>query len=95
MVSTRPLFPKPQEEPPKLSRRFGHGEYRATPGAAVTWTRRVLKTRTDCDECVALQHESHGEYWPRRQVRVRRRVGGTTLDLCGLHAAAWKDRDHQ
>lgn len=95
MSSTRALFPQPRPDPPALSRRFAHGEYRATPGAAVKWARRVLKGRADCDECVALQHETHGEYWPRRQVLARRTVNGTTLDLCAGHAAAWKHRDHQ
>lgn len=95
MVESRSLFPKPERETPALSRRFAHGEYRAGPGVKVTWVRRVLRGRADCDECTALQYETHGQYWPRRQVRIRRKVGSTTLDLCSLHAAAWKDRDHQ
>lgn len=95
MVETRALFPRPEKETPKLSRRFSNGEYRSGPSVKVKWARRVLRGRADCDECTALQHETHGEYWPRRQVRARRTVHGTTLDLCAAHAAAWKDRDHQ
>lgn len=94
MSKSSGLFPVPENEPPRLSQRFGRGEYRAGPGIEVKWTRRVLHSRADCDECIALQHETRGEYWPRRQVRARRTVDGTTLDLCGAHAAAWKDRDH-
>lgn len=87
------LFPKPDEEPPRLSERYGHGEYRAGPGIKVRWARRAPRARADCDECAALQHETKGEYWPRRQVRQRRTMGETRLDLCGAHAAAWRDRD--
>lgn len=89
------LFPRPDKDIPKLSKQFGNGEYRAGPGVKVKWTRRAPRARADCDECTALQHETNGQYWPRRQVRHRRAVGGTTLDLCAAHALAWKDRDHQ
>lgn len=95
MVDSRALFPKPEKETPALSRRFAHGEYRAGPGVTVKWTRRAPRARADCDECTALQYETHGAYWPRRQVRARRSVNGTRLDLCPLHASAWKDRDHE
>lgn len=94
-MKTPALFPKPDEERPALSQRFAHGEYRAGRDVKVKWTRRPARRRADCDECSALQHETHGAYWPRRQVRTRRAVNGTTLDLCALHAVAWKDRDHQ
>lgn len=89
------LFPKPAKETPDLSQTFARGEYRAEPGEKVKWTRRQPRSRADCDECAALQHETDGAYWPRRQVRERRTAHGTRLDLCGAHAAAWKDRDHQ
>jgi hypothetical protein len=92
-MSNPSLFPKPEREPPRLSSRFGNGEYRAGPGITVKWTRRTLTTRADCDECTALQHETDGDYWPRRQVRHRRTMNGTRLDLCNAHTAAWKDRD--
>lgn len=94
-MSSSALFPQPKKETASLSQQFAHGEYRAGPGVKVKWTRRAPRTRADCDECAALQHETRGAYWPRRQVRVRRAVHGTTLDLCPLHAAAWKDRDQQ
>jgi hypothetical protein len=94
-MNTAGLFPKPEKDPPALSRTFNTGDYRAGPGVKVKWTRRVLRGRADCDECTALQHETSGQYWPRRQVRIRRAVNGTKLDLCAGHGAAWKDRDHQ
>ncbi len=94
-MSAPALFPRPERNDPDLSRTFASGEYRAGPGEKVKWTRRVLRTRADCHECIALQHETQGAYGPRRQVRLRRAVHGTTLDLCGAHANAWKDRDHQ
>lgn len=94
-MSAPGLFPKPEKETPALSQQFARGEYRAGPDVKVKWTRRVLRGRADCDECIALQHETRGQYWPRRQVRTRRAVHGTTLDLCAAHAVAWKDRDHQ
>lgn len=94
-MSPPALFPKPEKETATLSRQFSNGEYRAGPGVKVKWTRRAPRSRADCDECTALQHETQGAYWPRRQVRIRRAVNGTTLDLCPLHAALWKDRDHE
>ena len=94
-MNTPALFPRPDNNAPALSQRFANGEHRAGPGVKVKWARRAPRSRADCDECTALQHETRGEYWPRRQVRVRRTVNGTTLDLCAAHAAAWKDRDHQ
>lgn len=93
-MSSRPaLFPQPKRELPTLSTRFGSGDYRAGHGQKVKWTRKAPRLRADCDECTALQHETHGEFWPRRQVRSRRAVNTTVLDLCSGHAAAWKDRD--
>lgn len=89
------LFPRPKKETPTLSQKFARGEYRASPGVKVKWTRRAPRSRADCDECTALQHETQGEFWPRRQVRIRRTANGLTLDLCAAHAAAWKDRDYQ
>jgi hypothetical protein len=88
------LFPPPDKDLPRLSTQFAHGEYRAGPGVKVKWTRRATRSRADCDECTALQHETNGQFWPRRQVRHRRAVNSTTLDLCSAHAVAWKDRDH-
>lgn len=87
------LFPQPERDIPVLSARFGNGEYRAGPGMKVKWTRKAPRARADCDECAALQHETRGAYGPRRQVRARRAVTGTTLDLCAAHAVAWKSRD--
>lgn len=94
-MSSAGLFPQPDKDLPRLSQEFANGEHRAGPGVKVKWTRRATRSRADCDECTALQHETRGAYWPRRQVRNRRSVNGNTLDLCSAHAAAWKDRDHQ
>jgi hypothetical protein len=94
-MNTPALFPKPEKQTPALSTMFAHGEYRAGPGVKVKWTRRAPRGTADCDECAALQHETRGAFWPRRQVRVRRSVNGTTLELCAAHAVAWKNRDHQ
>lgn len=87
------LFPKPEAEPPRLSERYAFGEYRAGPGIKVGWNAFKPRRRADCDECTALQHETKGAYWPRRQARHRRTMGNTRLELCGAHTAAWKDRD--
>lgn len=87
------LFPKPEAEPPRLSARYAYGEYRAGSGMKVQWTSCAPRRRSDCDECTALQHETNGDYWPRRQARHRRTMGDTRLELCGAHTAAWKDRD--
>jgi hypothetical protein len=86
------LFPPPDPDIPRLSTRFL--TFRRIPGDKVKWARKAPRARADCDECAALQHETQGRYWPRRQVRARRTVnGGHPLDLCGAHAQAWKDRD--
>lgn len=87
------LFPAPEKDIPTLSKRFGHGEYRAGPGQKVKWTPKKPRVHTDCEECSALQHETRGAYGPRRQIRTRRAVNGTGLDLCHAHALAWKGRD--
>jgi hypothetical protein len=88
------LFPKPERTLTPLSTALGAGQHRAA-GADVTWTKRQPRKRADCDECVALQHETGGLYWPRRMVRHRRKVNGTTLDLCNGHALEWRARDEQ
>lgn len=87
------LFPKPEPDIPKLSQKFSTAEYRNRPGVKVKWARKAPRARADCDECTALQHETAGAYWPRRQIRGRRTANDTTLDLCSAHIAAWKDRD--
>lgn len=94
-MSEPALFPRPPRDAPTLSRQYADGEHRAGPGVTVKWTRRAPSGRIDCDECTAVQHETHGAYWPRRRVRVRRVVNGVTLDLCPPHAAAWKTRDYE
>jgi len=92
-MNANALFDQPARDMPRLSQRYAHGEYRAGPGIKVKWTRCAPRARADCDECTALQHETHGQYWPRRQVRQRRAVNGLRLDLCGAHTQAWRDRD--
>jgi hypothetical protein len=90
------LFPRPTPERPQLSARYAHPPWLAGHGDTVRWTRQAATGRADCDECAALQHETRGEFWPRRQVRARRVVNtnpATALRLCGAHTAAWKDRD--
>jgi hypothetical protein len=88
------MFPMPPRTLTPLSRAFSSGDYRSA-GHEVTWARRQPRARADCDECTALQHETGGKYWPRRQVRHRRTTNGTVLDLCAGHAHEWRARDEE
>lgn len=88
------LFPPPERSIPQLSDRFAKGEHRAGLDVKVKWTKKAPRTKADCDECIAYQHETEGKFGPRRQIRHRRSVNGLHLDLCHAHALAWKDRDN-
>ncbi len=54
------------------------------------WTK--INRREDCDECLAVQAQTHGS--TRRQpARQTRTSGGHTLQLCFPHAEEWKAKD--
>lgn len=92
--ATPAMFPKPPRTLTPLSEHYANGNHRAA-GGAVKWTRRQPRAHADCDECTALQHETGGAFWPRRQVRNRRAVNGTVLDLCAGHTLEWRARDSE
>jgi hypothetical protein len=54
------------------------------------WTK--IHGREDCDECVMVQHETHGttRRQPARHTRTSR---GHALALCVVHAEEWKAKD--
>lgn len=65
----------------------------ARPGDTIRWAQTT--SSRPCDECVALQHETHGRH-QRMRPRHRRSIvgaGGTEMTLCAQHAQAWHDRD--
>ncbi|MEV0766552.1 hypothetical protein [Nocardia sp. NPDC050435] len=86
-----------------LSSRYGQDQsYRAEPFHRPKWTTPKPSAGSCCDECAAMQHETHaaggasGFTTMRMQPRHRRafvREPGTVLRLCNLHAQAWRDRD--
>lgn len=66
--------------------------HRVSPNKKASYSK--LKTVTiDCMECGARQVETNGASGPRRKAISRRRYAGTTLDLCGVHAEHWAERD--
>lgn len=74
-----------------LSARFDADSYHARPKDLIRWT--TATGQRPCDECAALQHETHGTH-PRKPARHRRAITeGPDLLLCHPHAEAWKDRD--
>lgn len=93
-MNARPaLFPQPHPDPPELSQTLTGYVDRLHIGQEAKWARINVQT-IDCIECSLLQHETHGDYGPRRQAKWRRKgpLGGR-LDLCRDHADAWKRRD--
>lgn len=75
-----------------LSRIYDTPTYRARPNTRPVY--RDAPIQAPCDECVAVQHETHGKFGPRLPARVRRiLVGAPDLRLCGRHVQAWRDRD--
>lgn len=70
--------------------------YRADRMNRPRWTKLVAAAKgAACNECVALQHETCGEF-TRMAPRKRRAFpagAGPTLLLCTAHAEAWKLRD--
>jgi hypothetical protein len=94
MVVTEPMFPEPAEQPVTLSETLTSSDLRLGAGQRAKWTEVNLKTYRPCKECAYVQHETHGRFRPRRQVRHRRRhPNGKTLDLCHAHSTLWRDRD--
>lgn len=54
------------------------------------WTK--IHGRETCDECLAVQHETHGS--ARRQpARWTRHDPVGVLRLCAVHAEDWKTKD--
>ncbi|HEX5522697.1 MAG TPA: hypothetical protein VFX53_04565 [Pedococcus sp.] len=86
------LFPAPDPDIPALSVALGGPAWRLPRGGKAKWVRLSVKT-IDCQECSHLQHETRGDFGPRRQAKRRRRYDGTQLDLCRAHAQAWQERD--
>lgn len=89
-----PMFDKPPIQPVALSRSLGGHENRLVRGEKAKWTQVKLKTYRPCEECSCVQHESNGEFGPRRQAKHRRRTPlGLVLELCTAHANLWRRRD--
>lgn len=92
-TATRPNLRVVTANTTPLSEVYDAPLYRAVPGDEPGWS-PVTRARVDCDECAALQHESHGKYGPRQKPRQKRAFhGGPELLLCSAHALAWHERD--
>ncbi|OBA54439.1 hypothetical protein A5789_22020 [Nocardia sp. 852002-51101_SCH5132738] len=92
-TATRPALRVVADNTAPLSQTYDAPLYRATAQDKPTWD-QLTRSRGDCDECAALQHESHGKYGPRAKARQKRAFhGGPELLLCSAHALAWHDRD--
>lgn len=77
---------------PALSDAFDNDKYRARPTDGVSWA--PVRTAQPCDECAAVQHQTHGAAGPRRPARTRRSITPQiTLLLCHIHADSWRTRD--
>ncbi|MGZ9829967.1 hypothetical protein ACXYTP_23925 [Tsukamurella ocularis] len=75
-----------------LSKQFQRTPYQATK----TWRPKYANSKqaTTCDECFASQHESRGEFGPRRRVVATRTMPDKTrLYLCREHTDLWKALD--
>lgn len=75
-----------------LSAMYGVPAYRSSPAEVAKYS--PSSTQLPCDECVAVQHETRGQFGPRMQAKARRTFkGGPNLRLCRRHANAWRERD--
>ncbi len=88
-----PLFEEPPARASTLSTLYATARYRVDRGRFPKWTK--IATNAECDECFALQHETHGAYGHRFAARHQRSFGSgrPTLKLCNVHAEQWRDRD--
>lgn len=78
-----------------LSDMYSARHYRAHRTRPVRWTRFLSKTSPWCDECFAYQYEHPLDRTRVRGKATKRRTiqDGPSLQLCGPHAALWKERD--
>jgi hypothetical protein len=91
-----PMFDKPAEQPVQLSAHLAAFAYLLARGETAKWTQIKLKTYRPCEECAWVQHESRGDFGPKRQAKHRRRHPmGPQLELCTAHMKLWKERDER
>jgi hypothetical protein len=94
-TATGHLLSVAAESSAPLSDRFSTDSlYRASASDRPKWSKVTPSPNSYCDECVMRQHETRGQYGPRKSPRHRRHfVGGPALRLCTLHAASWRALD--
>ena len=105
---TTPMFDRPEPERVQLSEYFATDHYRwdGVGGEKLSYTRRAVRSREQCQECVLYLHEHRGHGPLPRQTKIRRTLKRTiqvapkkieiekiTLDLCSAHAQLWRNRD--
>jgi hypothetical protein len=93
MARSEPLWPdvNPVNSAP-LSQMYSVPAYRSSAEERARYAES--KSQLPCEECVAVQHETRGEFGPRMQTKVRRTFkGGPNLRLRRRHANAWRERD--
>jgi hypothetical protein len=66
-----PMFDKPAEQPVELSERLSAFEYRLDRGEKAKWTAIRVKGPRPCQECAYMQHQTGGQFGPRRQAKHR------------------------
>jgi hypothetical protein len=89
-----PMFDKPAEQPVELSEKLSAFEYRLNRGEKVKWTAIKVKGYRPCQECAYMQHQTGGQFGPRRQAKHRRtHPMSPALELCTAHKDLWLDRD--
>lgn len=105
---TTPMFDKPEPEEVELSERFDNDEFNwdvTERMEKLSYTRRNVKSRERCQECIMFLFEHNGRGPLPRQTKMRRTLTRKTmikgkikdlkitLDLCSAHARLWKERD--